>query len=81
MRDLTTNILKEVCHDVAEESTFLPLDGEQMRTANTSNEARVYINARAFFETRIFNPMVAYHRELSLETAHIKNERKKKQGI
>lgn len=87
VRDLTANMLREVCHDVSTEPTLLPLEGEQMqyRTANITNEARVDISARgfwtrgqkAFADIRIFDPMAACHRELSLEAAHQRNEREK----
>lgn len=87
VRDLTANMLREVCHDVATEPTLLPLEGEnlQYRTANTSPEARVDISARgfwtrgqrAFLDIRIFNPMATCHRGLSLEAAHQRNEQEK----
>jgi len=87
VRDLTANMLREVCHDVATEPALLPLDGEhfQYRTSNTSNNARVDVSARgfwrrgqkAFLDIRIFDPMADCHRELSLEAAHEKNEQEK----
>ena len=87
VRDLTANMLREVCHDVATEPTLLPLEGEHLRyrTANTSNEARVDVSARgfwtrgqkAFCDIRIFDPMASCHRELSLEAAHRRNEQEK----
>ncbi|KAG0723259.1 hypothetical protein GWK47_042998 [Chionoecetes opilio] len=80
-------MLREVCRDVSTEPTLLPLDGEHMRyrTANTANEARVGVSARgfwtkgrrAFMDIRIFDPMAACHRELSLEAAHQRNEQEK----
>lgn len=87
VRDLTANMLREVCHDVSTEPTLLPLDGEHLRyrTANTTNEARVDVSARgfwtrgqkAFMDVRIFDPMAACHRQLSLEAAHQRNEQEK----
>lgn len=87
VRDLTANMLREVYHDVSTEPALLPLDGEHMRyrTANTTNEARVDISARgfwtrgqkAFMDIRIFDPMAASHRELSLEAVHQRNELEK----
>ena len=84
VRDITAKMLQEVCHDVTTEPALLPLDGERFihRTANTSNDARVDISARgfwtrgqrAFVSLRIFDPMAACHRELSLEAAHHRNE-------
>ena len=87
VRDLTANMLREVCNDVSTEPLLLPLDGEHFRhrTANDSNEARVDVSARgfwmrgqmAFLDIRIFDPMAACHRELSLEAAHQRNEQEK----
>ena len=87
VRDLTANMLREVCHDVSTEPTLLPLEGEhlRLRTANLSSEARVDVGARgfwtrgqkAFLDIRIFNPMAACHRELPLEAAHRRNEQEK----
>ncbi|KAG0724825.1 hypothetical protein GWK47_039809 [Chionoecetes opilio] len=87
VRDVTDSMLREVSRDVSTEPTLLPLDGEHMRyrTANTANEAQVDISAhgfwtrgqRAFMDIRIFDPMAACHRELSLETAHQRNEQEK----
>ncbi|KAG0694576.1 hypothetical protein GWK47_027180 [Chionoecetes opilio] len=80
-------MLREVCHDVSTEPTLLPLDGELLRyrTANTAPEARVDVCARGFWtrgqrtflDIRIFDPMAASHRELSLEAVHHRNELEK----
>ena len=87
VRDLTAKMLKEVCNDVSIEPRLLRLDGERLRyrTANVSNEARVDVSARgfwmrgqrAFLDIRIFDPMAACHRELSLHAAHLRNEQEK----
>ncbi|KAG0720561.1 hypothetical protein GWK47_048266 [Chionoecetes opilio] len=87
VRDLTASMLREVCQDVSTEPTLLPLDGELLRyrTANTAPEARVDICARGFWtrgqrtflDIRIFDPMAASHRELSLEAVHHRNELEK----
>ncbi|KAG0723439.1 hypothetical protein GWK47_042743 [Chionoecetes opilio] len=87
VRDLTASMLREVCHDVSTEPTLLPLDGELLRyrTANTAPEARVDICARGFWtrgqrtflDIRVFDPMAASHRELSLEAVHHRNELEK----
>ncbi|KAG0724864.1 hypothetical protein GWK47_039737 [Chionoecetes opilio] len=87
VRDVTASMLREVCRDVSTEPTLLPLDGEQLqyRTANIANEARVDVSARgfwtrgqrAFMDIRIFDPMAACHRGISLEAAHQRNEQKK----
>ena len=48
LRDLTANLLAEVCHDVCVEPELNPLTGEVMklRTVNTTDDARLDINAR-----------------------------------
>ncbi|KAG0722681.1 hypothetical protein GWK47_044061 [Chionoecetes opilio] len=80
-------MLREVYRDVSTEPTLFPLDGEQLqyRTANIANEARVDVSARgfwtrgqrAFMDLRIFDPMAACHRGISLEAAHQRNEQEK----
>ena len=87
IRDLTAKMLKEVCHEVTVEPSLLPVTDERFRhrTANTSNGARVDISARgfwtrgqrAFLDIRIFDPMAACYRPLSLDAAHKKNETEK----
>ena len=87
VRDLTANLLREICHDVTTEPSLLPLHGEHLRyrTANTTNEARVDISARgfwtpgqkAFMDIRIFDPMAACHRDNTLDAAHKRNEQEK----
>lgn len=87
VRDVTAQMLKEVCHDVTVEPMLLPLQGEHLarRTANVSNEARVDVSARgfwtrgqrAYFDIRIFDPMAHCHRDLTLDAAHRRNEQEK----
>ena len=90
VRDVTANMLREICQDVTTEPPLLELTGEhlQYRTANTTNDARVDISARgfwtrgqkAFVDIRIFEPMAACHRNLSLEAAHKRNEQEKERS-
>ena len=67
IRDITADVLKEVCSSVCIEPTLQPLTAEQLhyRTANTKDDARVDIIAQgfwgdkqqcAFFDVRVFNP-------------------------
>lgn len=87
VRDVTAQMLKEVCHDGTVEPMLLPLQGEHLarRTANVSNEARVDVSARgfwtrgqrAYFDIRIFDPMAHCHRDLTLDAAHRRNEQEK----
>ena len=69
IRDLTANLLTEVCHDVCVEPELQPLTGEQLdyTTANTQDGVRLDIAAnglwggrheRTFFDVRIFNPCI-----------------------
>ena len=66
LRDFTAIILWEVCYDTEIEPRIVPLSGEDLsnRTANRSNEARLDVRARgfwergkqAFFDLRVFDP-------------------------
>ena len=88
VRDLTAQMLREVCRDVTVEPQLLPMEGEHLthRTSNTSNDARVDVCARgfwtrgqrAYFDIRIFDPSARCYQDLSLEAAHRRNEQEKK---
>ena len=67
IRDLTANLLKEICADVESEPKLQPLSGEEFlhASANRDPEARLDVKARgfwggafecAFFDVRVFNP-------------------------
>ena len=67
IRDLTAELMSEVCHDVSTEPPLQPLSGESLslRTANQDVSARLDIKASGFwgsrfeptfFDVRIFNP-------------------------
>ena len=51
LRDLTARIVSEVCKDTKIYPKSLPLSGEELhgRTTNRSNEARLDIGARGFW--------------------------------
>ena len=51
LRDLTANLLSNVCNDVEIEPKLLPVTGENFsnRTANTRTEARLDIRSRGFW--------------------------------
>ena len=51
LRDLTANLLAEVCHDVRIEPILNELTGEKLayRTANTASEARLDVSVRDFW--------------------------------
>ena len=75
--DLTTRIVSEVCKDTEIEPKLLPLSGEELhgRTINQSNEARLDIRARgfwnrgqqAFFDVRVFDPSACRYLNKSLQ--------------
>ena len=54
VRDLTADLLTEVCHDVEMEPRLQELTGEHhsLRTANTEDGARLDVKARGFWENR-----------------------------
>ena len=88
IRDLTAQMLNEVCHDVRVEPLLIPTNGRNFthRTANTAEDARVDVSARGFWargqraylDVRIYNPMAQSHRNQDLLSAHKKNENEKK---
>ena len=66
VRNLTAELLSQVCHKVSLEPSLQKLDNEhfQLQTANTDDNARLDISAdgfwersgRAFFDVWVFNP-------------------------
>ena len=63
LRDLTANMIPEVCNDTETEPKLTPLSGEKMqsRTSNNSNETRVDIRilgtrAASIFRLKNFRP-------------------------
>ena len=77
--------MKEMCSDVTKEPLLQPLQGEKFnyKTANVEQEARIDISARgfwnrgqkSFFDLRVFIPLAPCYSGLSLDAAHVKNER------
>ena len=68
IRDITADVLTEVCPSVSIEPILQPLTGEQLQyqTANTEDDAWADISAqdfwenkqqRAFSDARVFNPL------------------------
>ena len=87
VRDLTANLLPEVCKDVRVEPPLNQLTGENLdKASNTSDEARLDIAARgfwisgqkAFFDIRVFNPIAKRYRNSNVFKAYETNEKEKK---
>ena len=90
LRDLTGELLEEVCNDVCIEPVLGELTGETLalRTANSSDEARLDISARgvwtkgqrAFFDVRVFDPLAQSYNGQTLDQAYHLNEEEKKRA-
>ena len=88
--DLTARIASEVCKDTEIEPKLLILSGEELHgsTINRSNEARLYIRAREFWnrrqqtlcDIRIIDPNAYRYLNKSLEQCHSINEDDKKRS-
>ena len=88
LRDITAEILNEICPNVIVEPALTPLSGEQLRhkTSNKADLARSDISARDFWikgqivycDILIFNPITKCHLNQSLSAVHKKNECEKK---
>ena len=90
IRDLTANLMTEVCHDVCVEPTLQPVTGEVFSnaTAIADDGARLDIAAngfwggrseRAYFDVRVFNPLAPSNRQ-PLPTCYRKHENQKKRA-
>ena len=89
IRDLTANLLTEVCSDVRIEPDLQPTSPDQLSraTANSQDGARLDISAngvwggrfeKTFFDVRVFNPHAPSNKSLSLPACYRKHEREKK---
>ena len=89
IRDITADLLSEVCHNVGTEPCLQPVTGEQLRhrTANREDGARLDVVAesfwgrdrqRAFFDVRVFNPFAPSHRNTPLTQCYRRNEMEKR---
>ena len=86
-RDITYELLSEVCKGVENEPMLHPLTGETLKyqTAKTENRARLDVSAlgfwcrdqRAFFDITVFDPVAPSHAHQSLDAAHSKQENEK----
>ena len=88
IRDLTANLIAEVCSCVGIEPMLQPLSGEQIgpKSAITEDGARLDIKANGFweskhettsFDVRIFNPLAKSNSSMSLTSCYGKHENEK----
>ena len=91
IRNITANLLSEVCHGIGIEPSLQPVTGEQFehRTANREDGARLDIVAQsfwgrdrqsAFFDVRVFNPYAPCYRNSTLPQCYRRNELEKKRA-
>ena len=91
IRNITADLMSEVCHTVGTKLSLQPITGEQFehRTDNQENGARLNIAAqsfrgrdrqRAFFDVRVFNPYAPCYRTSTLAQCYHKNELEKIRG-
>ena len=91
IRDLTANLLSEVCNNVCTEPELLPVTGENLSgaSANAQPGARLDIAAngvwggsfeRTYFDVRVFNPHAPSNRHTDPQTVYRKHEQSKKRA-
>ena len=88
LRDITADLLTEVCHNVLIEPPLQPITGESFnhKSANSDDNARVDIAAtnfwssrqRSFFDVRVFNPNASSYIKSTLKTCHRRHEMEKR---
>ena len=88
IRDLTAELLTQVCHNVCLEPSLQKLDNEhfQLRTAITDDNARLDISAdgfwerseKAFFDVRVFNPFASTNLKHQLGSCYHLHEMEKR---
>ena len=87
LRDLTANILSELCTDDSIEPSLNELTGETLiyRSANTAADARLDARGvctkgqRALFDIRVFDPLARRYQGQSLAQTYVSNEKENKQ--
>ena len=89
IRNITADLLSEVCHNVGTELGLQPITDEQMtyRTANREDGARLDVVAQSFwgrdrqcayFDIRVFDPFTQSYLNTSLAQCYRRNEQEKK---
>ena len=91
IRDLSANLMSEVCNNVSIEPHLQPITGEHLSgaSANTQDGARLDIAAnglwgsryeRTYFDVRVFNPHATSNRNTNPSTCYRKHEKAKKRS-
>jgi hypothetical protein len=91
LRDITAELMSEVCHNVGAEPSLQPITNEHLihRTANKEDGARLDVAAdsfwgndrqRAFFDIRVFNPLAPSYQNTPLAQCYRRNEQEKKRA-
>jgi len=91
IRDITANLLSEVCNNVCIEPHLQPITGEHLRgaSANTQDGARLDIAAnglwggrseRTYFDVRVFNPHAPSNCHTNPSACYRKHEKVKKRA-
>ena len=91
IRDLTANLLTEVCNDVRIEPDLQPVLSDQLSgaTANSQDGARLDLSAngvwggryeKTFFDVRVFNPHAPSSKNLTPPACYRKHEKEKKRA-
>ena len=87
-RDITADLLSEVCHGVGTKPHLQPVTGEH-RTAIRDDDARLDVVAegfwgggqqRAFFDVQVFNPFAQSYRNTSMAQCYHQNEAEKRRS-
>ena len=90
-RDVTADLLNEVCHNVSTEPELQPLLGELLshRTANTEDGDRLDVKAQGFwgdrrqcasYDVQVFNPLASSNRCLPLPQCFQSHEKEKRRA-
>ena len=89
IRDITAQLMSEVCPNVATEPTLQPVSNERFfhRSANIECGARLDVRAQgfwgihhqqAYFDVRVFNPLAATNRQTHLSACFRSHDREKR---